>query len=126
MPATYCALVTTDHGQRTTDNGLRTTNNRLAQVGTYLAQSMPWLAEHLLTIAVLLPLAGAVIIALLSRERAQQIRWVALVASLLTFIVTVVLYAGLRGDTPGMQFTEFRPWIAVPAINYHLGVDGTR
>ena len=85
---------------------------------------MPWLAEHLLTIAVFLPLAGAVLIAFLSRARAQQIRWVALMASLLTFIVTVVLYAGLRGDTPGMQFTEFRPWIAVPAINYHLGVDG--
>ncbi len=38
--------------------------------------------------------------------------------------MTVVLYAGLRGDTPGMQFTEFRPWIAIPEINYHLGVDG--
>ncbi len=85
---------------------------------------MPWLAEHLLTIAIFLPLAGAVIIAFLRREHAQQIRWVALVASLLTFIVTVVLYVGLRADTPGMQFTEFRPWIAVPAINYHLGVDG--
>ena len=45
-------------------------------------------------------------------------------ASLLTFIVTVVLYAGLRADTPGMQFTEIHPWITVPAINYHLGVDG--
>jgi NADH-quinone oxidoreductase subunit M len=85
---------------------------------------MSWVAEHLLTIAVFLPLAGAVLIAFLSRARAQQIRWVALVASLLTFIVTVVLYAGLRSDTPGMQFTEFRPWIAVPEINYHLGVDG--
>jgi NADH-quinone oxidoreductase subunit M len=85
---------------------------------------MFWVTDHMLTIAVFLPLAGAVIIAFLSRARAQQIRWVALVASLLTFIVTVVLYAGLRGDTPGMQFTEFHPWIAVPAINYHLGVDG--
>jgi NADH-quinone oxidoreductase subunit M len=85
---------------------------------------MSWVAEHLLTIAVLLPLAGAVIIAFLSREPAQQIRWVALLASLLTFVVTVVLYAGLRGDAPGMQFTEFHPWIAVPPINYHLGVDG--
>ena len=85
---------------------------------------MSWVAEHLLTIAVLLPLAGAVLIAFLGSAHARQIRWVALVTSLLTFIVTVVLYAGLRDDTPGMQFTEMRPWIAVPEINYHLGVDG--
>jgi NADH-quinone oxidoreductase subunit M len=85
---------------------------------------MLWLAEHLLTIAIFLPLAGAVIIAFLCRGRPQQIRWVALAASLLTFLVTVVLYAGLRADTPGIQFTEIHPWITVPAINYHLGVDG--
>jgi NADH-quinone oxidoreductase subunit M len=85
---------------------------------------MPWLAEHLLTVAIFLPLAGAVIIAFLSRERPRQIRWVALLASLLTFLATVVLYAGLRADTSGMQFIEIHPWIASPPINYHLGVDG--
>ncbi len=85
---------------------------------------MPWVADHLLTLAIFLPLAGAVIIAFLSRERPQQIRRVALVASLLTFAVTVVLYAGLRADTPGMQFVEIHPWIASPAIDYHLGADG--
>jgi NADH-quinone oxidoreductase subunit M len=85
---------------------------------------MPWLAEHLLTIAIFLPFAGAVVIAFLNRERVQQIRWVALAASLLTFLVTGVLYAGLRADTPGMQFIEIHPWIAIPPINYHFGVDG--
>jgi NADH-quinone oxidoreductase subunit M len=85
---------------------------------------MSWLADHLLTIAIFLPLAGAVIIAFLSPSRAQQIRWVALLASLLTFVVTVVLYAGMRADTPGMQFTETYPWITTPPIYYHLGVDG--
>jgi len=85
---------------------------------------MSWLADHLLTIAVFLPLAGAVIIAFLSPSRAQQIRWIALLASLLTFVVTVVLYASLRADAPGMQFTELHPWITTPPINYHLGVDG--
>ena len=85
---------------------------------------MPFLADHLLTITILLPLAGAVIIAFLNPARAQQIRWVALLASLLTFLMTVVLYAGLRADTPGMQFTEIHPWITIPAIYYHLGLDG--
>ena len=85
---------------------------------------MSLLADHLLTIAILLPLVGAVIIAFLDRESTQQIRWVALLASLLTFLVTLVLYADLRADASGMQFTEFHPWITAPPIYYHLGVDG--
>jgi NADH-quinone oxidoreductase subunit M len=85
---------------------------------------MPWLTEHFLTMAILLPLAGAVLIAFLRPERTHQIRWVALLTSLLTFLVTLLLYAGLRADTPGMQFTELHPWITAPPIYYHLGVDG--
>jgi NADH-quinone oxidoreductase subunit M len=85
---------------------------------------MPFLADHLLTIAIFLPLAGAIIIAFFSPARSQQIRWVALATSLLTFLVTAILYASLRADKPGMQFVEIRPWIASPPIYYHLGVDG--
>ena len=85
---------------------------------------MQWLADHLLTIAILLPLAGAVVIGFLGAERAKPIRWVALVSSLITFLVTAVAYAGLRADTPGMQFVEIHPWITAPPIDYHLGVDG--
>jgi len=85
---------------------------------------MHWLVDHLLTIAILLPLAGAVVIGFLGAERDKPIRWVALASSLLTFVVTVVVYAGLRADTPGMQFVEIHPWIASPPIDYHLGVDG--
>jgi len=85
---------------------------------------MHLLAEHLLTIAILLPLAGAVVIGFLGAASERQIRWVALIASLLTFLVTVVLYAGLRSDTPGMQFVESHPWITAPPVDYHIGVDG--
>jgi len=85
---------------------------------------MDWLAEHLLTIAIFLPLAGAIIIAFFSPARSQQMRWVALATSLLTFLATAILYAGLRADKSGMQFVEIHPWIASPPINYHLGVDG--
>jgi NADH-quinone oxidoreductase subunit M len=85
---------------------------------------MPWLTEHLLTIAIFMPLAGAVVIAFVSGDRGREIRWVALAASLLTFILTGVLYARLRADTSGMQFVEIHPWIASPPVNYHLGVDG--
>ena len=85
---------------------------------------MVWLAGHILTIAILLPLAGAFIVGFLGPARTQQIRWVALVSSLLTFLVSAILYARLRADTPGMQFVEIHPWITTPPIDYHLGVDG--
>ena len=85
---------------------------------------MPWLINHLLTIAVFLPLTGAIVIAFLRRERPGPIRWVALAASLLTFLATVFLYAGFKADLPGMQLVEMHPWIASPAVDYHLGVDG--
>jgi len=60
----------------------------------------------------------------LRRDCVPQIRWVALVASLLTFLATLVLYARFQPGIPSMQFIEIRPWIATPAIDYHLGVDG--
>ncbi len=85
---------------------------------------MAWLTDHLLTIAIFLPLVGVFSIACLRRERPQAVRWVALLASLLTFFVTLILYASLRADVPGMQFVEIHPWISAPEINYHIGADG--
>ena len=85
---------------------------------------MSWYTAHILSIITFLPLVGAVVIALLGRERASSARWVALAFSLLTFMITVCLYARFDPQIGGMQFTELRPWIIVPPVNYHLGVDG--
>jgi NADH-quinone oxidoreductase subunit M len=85
---------------------------------------MSWYTAHILSIITFLPLVGAVVIALLGRERASSARWVALAFSLLTFMITVCLYARFDAQIGGMQFTELRPWIIVPPVNYHLGVDG--
>ena len=71
-----------------------------------------------------LPLVGAVVIAFMGRERTGAFRWVALLFSLLTFLMTVALYWKLDAHRAGMQFEEFHSWIAVPPVNYHLGVDG--
>ncbi len=85
---------------------------------------MVWLAGHILTIAILLPLAGAIVVGFLGPARTREIRWVALVSSLLTFLVSMILYADLRTDAPGMQFVEIHAWITTPPIAYQLGVDG--
>src|ERR1700728_4398741 len=50
-------------------------------------------AAHILTIATFLPLLGAVVLAFMNRERPSSIRWVALIFTVLTFLVTVCLYS---------------------------------
>ena len=82
------------------------------------------IGSHALSIVTFLPLAGAAVIAFLSRERPSVVRWVALVFSLLTFLASAVLYGKFDPHVTGMQFEEFHQWIQVPPVNYHLGVDG--
>ena len=85
---------------------------------------MSWYSAHLLSIITFLPLVGAAVISLLGRERAASARWVALLFSLATFMVTVCLYTRFSPVIGGMQFSEFSSWMIVPPVNYHLGVDG--
>jgi len=82
--------------------------------------------DHIiLTLIVFFPLAGALLLALLP-DRGKTMQWAALAVTLLTFGLTLHLpfhysYAGHPG---GFQFEQNLPWIATPAIHYHLGVDG--
>ena len=85
---------------------------------------MSWYSAHLLSIVTFLPLLGAIAIAFLGRERAPVARWIALLTSGLTFLVCVCLYTRFHPHGAGMQFEEMIPWMVVPPVNYHLGVDG--
>ena len=85
---------------------------------------MSWFAAQSLTIVTFLPLVGAVVIAFIGRQRTSSFRWIALLFSLLTFILTAGLYWGFDAHRIGMQYEEFHSWMAVPPVNYHLGVDG--
>ncbi len=81
------------------------------------------LDNHILSLITFLPAAGAVLIALLPR-RGRVIQWAALAVSLLTFLATLHLPAHYVYGQAGFQFAENRPWITLPHIRYHLGVDG--
>jgi len=85
---------------------------------------MSWFAAHALTVVTFLPLAGAVVISFIGLGRTSSFRWIALLFSLLTFFMTVLLYWTFDAHRVGMQFEEFHTWMAVPPVNYHLGVDG--
>jgi NADH-quinone oxidoreductase subunit M len=79
--------------------------------------------DHILTLTLFVPTAGALVVALLPR-RGHIIQWFTLLIALLTFGLSLHLPAHFVYGHTGFQFEENRPWISNPAIRYHLGVDG--
>jgi NADH-quinone oxidoreductase subunit M len=80
--------------------------------------------SHLLTIITFLPLAGTLVIAVLNRAADKVIKWTALIVSLLTFLLTILLFVSFSPTASSMQFVEQYEWILDPPINYIVGVDG--
>jgi len=79
--------------------------------------------QSILTLILLVPLAGAVLIALVP-DKAKLPNWIALLTALATFGLTLHLPAHFVTGQSGFQFEFTRLWIENPAINYHVGVDG--
>jgi NADH-quinone oxidoreductase subunit M len=79
----------------------------------------------ILTVITFVPLAGAVLLALLP-DKGKLMQWGALAVTLITFALT--LHLPIRYDytaaSGSFQFGQDEAWIASPAIRYHLGVDG--
>jgi len=79
----------------------------------------------LLSIAIWLPIvSGALLLAFGRDDRADAVRWAALVASVASFVVTIPLVTGFDLGTAAMQFVEKHAWIARFNVSYALGVDG--
>jgi NADH-quinone oxidoreductase subunit M len=79
----------------------------------------------ILTVVTFLPLVGALFIAFLNEDEAgvRNARWVALWATLITFIISLILVWRFDPSSSDFQFTERRPWLG-GAITYAMGVDG--
>ena len=79
----------------------------------------------LLSLAIWLPIAAGVVLLGLGRdEHSGAVRWVALLAALASFLVTLPLITGFDSATAAMQFVENFAWIDRFNVRYHLGVDG--
>ncbi len=79
----------------------------------------------LLSLAIWVPIAlGAVLLAMGSKKRVRAVRWIALIGSIISFLITIPLYTGFKLGTSAMQFVEKAPWIDRFNVDYHLGVDG--
>ena len=79
----------------------------------------------ILTLIVFFPLAGALLLALLP-DHGKTMQWAALAVTLVTFGLTLHLPFHYSYSSPAgsFQFEQNVPWIAAPAIRYHMGVDG--
>nr|WP_116084005.1 NADH-quinone oxidoreductase subunit M [Tropicimonas sp. IMCC34011] len=81
---------------------------------------------NLLSIITFLPLVAAIILALFLRgddpAARRNARWLALIASLATFLVSLLLLAGFDPSNPDFQFVEDRDWLL--GLRYKMGVDG--
>src|SRR6478752_3456595 len=79
----------------------------------------------LLSLAIWMPIAfGVVLLAFGRDEHAKGVRWVALVGSIASFLVTLPLYSRFQTGTAAMQFVEKESWIERFNISYHIGLDG--
>ncbi len=82
-------------------------------------------AYPILSIAIWLPiLVGLVVLAIGSDRNPAPARWIALIGSVVSFIVTIPLITGFDSSTADLQFVEQASWIERFHISYHLGVDG--
>jgi len=84
----------------------------------------------LLSTLIWLPVAGGFIVMLTGRNETVQRpgfpveRWLSLVISILTFIISLSLYTGFQTSTAAMQFVERTAWVNSFHVEYFLGVDG--
>ena len=86
---------------------------------------MNWLATHLLSLIVFLPMAGALLCAALPRSESGQHKAVALVTSIATFFVSLLLWTRFGAVPAGSYaFEERAAWAPSLGIGYHLGLDG--
>jgi len=79
---------------------------------------------YLLTLVTFLPTAGAVLVLLLPRRQEGITKRVALVTTIVTFVVSLPVYFAFNPTSADYQFVEQRAWIPSLGVTYHLGVDG--
>jgi NADH-quinone oxidoreductase subunit M len=78
----------------------------------------------ILSIIVFTPIVAGVIILLLPAERKGWIRGVALLASAVALLLSVVAYFSYDIPQGGYQMVQKIPWLPAWGISYHIGVDG--
>ena len=78
----------------------------------------------LLSAIIFLPVLGALIISFMNRDTVEEMRFVSLGTTIVTFMLTVYLYLTFDPAIGEMQMVVSKEWIGTWNIFYKLGVDG--
>jgi NADH-quinone oxidoreductase subunit M len=81
---------------------------------------------HPLVLVTFFPLVGVIAILFLKEEQKTLARWTALIASLITFVISLVILVRFNPQNPDLQMVVNLPWIQVAGwnISFYLGIDG--
>ncbi len=81
---------------------------------------------HPLTLVTFFPLVGVLVLLFLRAEQKNAARWVALVTSLVTFGISLLVLVYFNAANPDLQEVINLPWIPLAGweIRYYLAVDG--
>jgi len=77
----------------------------------------------IVSLVTFLPLAGALLLVVLREGEGKTVRTVALGVSLLTFVLSLLLFSGFSGASGLPEFVERASWLG-RGLDYHVGVDG--
>jgi len=79
-----------------------------------------------LTLLTFFPILGVLVILFMNSELKNAIRWVAMVASLITFGISIWVLTQFRASDVNLQMVAQYDWITVAGwnIQYYLGLDG--
>jgi len=83
-------------------------------------------SNSILTIVTFLPLVGALLLLFVpgkSEASVNLVRWISLITTTVTFVLTLAMWAAFDASNAGFQFVVNMPWIG-DSIGYRVGVDG--
>lgn len=87
---------------------------------------MSFLQNNLLSLMMIMPILGAAILLIIRHNdpeiEKRNIRQVSLLITSITFVMSLVLWAGFDNSTSAFQFVEQHAWFG--DISYYVGVDG--
>ena len=83
------------------------------------------LENNIISLSIWLPILSGILVLFTGGDHnARLARWVALLGSFVSFLVTLPLYTRFNRTDGDFQFQEGYNWIPSFNIHYHLGVDG--
>jgi NADH-quinone oxidoreductase subunit M len=85
---------------------------------------MNFIDAHLLSLILFVPAIAAIIILFLPEGETRLFRWFAFGASLIPFLLSLVVWFRFDPNQSGFQFEEAYVWYEAIGSSFHIGVDG--